>query len=141
MEMLKRVSFVAAVAIGLTASLALADEPTGTLKKIIDNRAIRLGYQKDLAPLSSADADGKPKGYSIDLCRRVVSGIRNEYGLVTLDIEWVEVTMTNRVQLVANGSRDLECGARVIKLAPRKGVDFVAKTWIDCCACDLSGGP
>jgi ABC-type amino acid transport substrate-binding protein len=131
MEMLKHVSFIAAVAIGLTASLVLADEPTGTLKKIIDNRTIRLGYQKDLAPLSSADADGKPRGYSIDLCRRVVSGIRNEYGLVTLDIEWVEVTMTNRFQLVANGTIDLECGASAITLSRMKSVDFSAMTWID----------
>jgi glutamate/aspartate transport system substrate-binding protein len=131
MQMFKPVSFIAAVAIGLTASLVLADEPTGTLKKIIDNRVIRLGYQKDLAPLSSADADGKPTGYSIDLCLRVVSGIRNDYSLVTLDIEWVEVTLTNRFQMVANGTIDLECGASAITLSRMKLVDFSAMTWID----------
>jgi ABC-type amino acid transport substrate-binding protein len=131
MELLKHVLFIAAVAIGLTASIVLADEPTGTLKKIIDNRVIRLGYQKDLPPFSSAGADGKPKGYSIDLCHRVVSGIRNEYSLVTLDIEWVEVSMTNRFQLVANGTIDLECGASAITLSRLKSVDFSAMTWID----------
>jgi glutamate/aspartate transport system substrate-binding protein len=131
MEMLKHVSFIAAVAIGLTASLVLADEPTGTLKKIIDNRVIRLGYQKDLSPFSFAGADGKPKGYSIDLCHRVASGIRNEYSLVALDIEWVEVTLTNRFLLVANGTIDLECGASAITLSRMKSVDFSAMTWID----------
>ncbi len=129
--MLKHVSFIAAVAIGLTASLVLADEPTGTIKKIIDNRVIRLGYQKDLPPFSSAGADGKPKGYSIDLCHRVVSGIRNEYSVVALDIEWIEVTMTNRFELVANGTIDLECGASAITLSRLKLVDFSAMTWID----------
>jgi ABC-type amino acid transport substrate-binding protein len=131
MEMLKHVSFIAAMAVGLTASLVLADEPTGTLKKIIDNRVIRLGYQKDLPPFSSAGADGKPKGYSIDLCHRVVSGIRNEYSLVALDIEWIEVTMTNRFELVANGTIDLECGVSAITLSRLKLVDFSAMTWID----------
>lgn len=131
MGMLKHVSFIAAVAIGLTASLVLADEPTGTIKKIIDNRVIRLGYQKDLPPFSSAGADGKPKGYSIDLCHRVVSGIRNEYSVVALDIEWIEVTMTNRFELVANGTIDLECGASAITLSRLKLVDFSAMTWID----------
>jgi ABC-type amino acid transport substrate-binding protein len=131
MELLKHVSFIAAVAIGLTASLVFADEPTGTLKKIIDNRVIRLGYQKDLPPFSSAGADGKPKGYSIDLCHRVVSGIRNEYSVVALDIEWIEVTMTNRFELVANGTIDLECGASAITLSRLKSVDFSAMTWID----------
>jgi len=84
MELFKNVSLIAAVAIALTASPVLAEEPTGTLKKIIDNRKIRLGYQKDLAPFSSAGAEGKPRGYSIDLCHRVVAGIRSDYSLVAL---------------------------------------------------------
>jgi glutamate/aspartate transport system substrate-binding protein len=131
MEIFKYVSIIAAVALGLTPSLVLADEPTGTLKKIIDSRTIRLGYQKDLAPLSSIGVNGKPRGYSIDLCYRVVSGIRNEYSLVALDIEWVEVTMTDRFKLVADGSIDLECGASAITLSRMKSVDFSAMTWID----------
>jgi len=131
MELFKNVSLIAAVAIALTASPVLAEEPTGTLKKIIDNRTIRLGYQKDLAPFSSAGADGKPRGYSIDLCHRVVAGIRSDYSLVALDIEWVELTLTNRFQLVADGTIDLECGATAVTLSRHKLVDFSAMTWID----------
>ena len=129
--MFKHISIIVAVALGLTASLAHADEPTGTLKKIIDSRTIKLGYQKDLAPLSSIGANGKPRGYSIDLCYRVVSGIRNEYSLVALDIEWIEVTMINRFKMVADGAIDLECGASAITLSRMKLVDFSAMTWID----------
>ena len=129
--MFKLVSFITAVAIALTASLVLAEDPTGTLKKIIDNRTIRLGYQKDLAPFSSAGADGKPRGYSIDLCHRVVAGIRSDYSMVALDIEWVELTLTNRFQLVADGTIDLECGATAVTLSRHKLVDFSAMTWID----------
>jgi len=131
MQMFKLVSFITAVAIALTASLVLAEDPTGTLKKIIDNRTIRLGYQKDLAPFSSAGAEGKPRGYSIDLCHRVVAGIRSDYSLVALDIEWVELTLTNRFQLVADGTIDLECGATAVTLSRHKLVDFSAMTWID----------
>jgi len=131
MELFKNVSLIAAVAIALTASPVLAEEPTGTLKKIIDNRKIRLGYQKDLAPFSSAGAEGKPRGYSIDLCHRVVAGIRSDYSLVALDIEWVELTLTNRFQLVADGTIDLECGATAVTLSRHKLVDFSAMTWID----------
>ena len=131
MELFKNVSLIAAVAIALTASPVLAEEPTGTLKKIIDNRKICLGYQKDLAPFSSAGADAKPKGYSIDLCHRVVAGIRSDYSLVALDIEWVELTLTNRFQLVADGTIDMECGATAVTLSRHKLVDFSAMTWID----------
>ena len=128
---MKLVSFIAAVAIAFTTPFAFADEPAGTLKKIIDTRTIRLGYQKDLPPFSSAGADGKPRGYSIDLCHRVVSGIRNQYSLVSLDIDWIEVTLTNRFQQVANGTIDLECGVSAITLSRLKLVDFSAMTWID----------
>jgi glutamate/aspartate transport system substrate-binding protein len=61
----------------------------------------------------------------------VVSGIRNGYSLVTLDIEWVEATMINRFQLVANGTIDMECGASAITLSRMKSMDFSAMTWID----------
>ena len=128
---MKSVSLIAAVAIAFATPFAFADEPAGTLKKIIDTRTIRLGYQRDLPPFSSAGADGKPKGYSIDLCHRVVSGIRNQYNLVSLDIEWIEVTLTNRFQQVANGTIDLECGVSAITLSRLKLVDFSAMTWID----------
>jgi len=131
MELFNNVSLVAAVAIALLASLVLAEEPTGTLKNVIDDRKIRLGYQKDLAPFSSAGADGKPRGYSIDLCHRVVAGIRSDYSLVALDIEWVELTLTNRFQLVADGTIDMECGATAVTLSRHKLVDFSAMTWID----------
>lgn len=129
--MLKHVSLIAAAAIAWSAPLALAEEPTGTLKKIIDTRVIRFGYQKDLAPFSSAGADRKPKGYTIDLCYRIVSGIRNDYNLAALDIEWSEVTMTDRFQRIADGAIDLECGVSAMTLSRLKLVDFSAMTWID----------
>ncbi len=131
MKMFKQLSCTAAAALAMTTSLVLADVPTGTLKKIVDNRIIKLGYQKDLAPFSSIGGDGKPRGYSIDLCLRVVSGIRNDYSLASLDVEWIEVTMTDRFKLVANGTIDLECGASAITLSRMRSVDFSAMTWID----------
>ncbi|MEO8163840.1 MAG: amino acid ABC transporter substrate-binding protein [Betaproteobacteria bacterium] len=125
------VSSVVALVFFFTALPAFADASTGTLERIIDTRIIRLGYQKDLMPFSSAEVEGKPKGYSIDLCHRIVAGIRNEFNLVSLDIEWVEVTLANRFQRVADGSIDLECGASAITLSRMKAVDFSAMTWID----------
>src|SRR4030095_2556058 len=80
-----------------TAASALAAEAQGTLKTILDRGSIRRGYQKDAPPFSVAGPDGKPKGYSIDLCYRIVIGIRDDSGL-PLDIEWGEVEPTTRFQ-------------------------------------------
>jgi len=119
------------MAIATTSLCAWADEPQGTLKKIIDSRVIRLGYQKDLTPFSFAGADAKPRGYSIELCHRIVAGIRNDFAMALLDIEWIELTLTDRFQRVADGTIDLECAASAITLSRLRQVDFSAMIWID----------
>ena len=133
---MNHVSLVVALALAVIGSYSWgsygwADEPQGTLKRIIDSRQIRLGYLKDLSPFSFAGADGRPRGYSIELCHRVVSGIRNNDGVAVLDIQWVEVTSGNRFQRVADGTVDLECGASAISLSRLRLVDFSAMIWID----------
>jgi len=125
------VSVVFALALAVVTSCCWGDEPQGTLKKIIDTGSIRLGYKKALAPYSFAGADGRPSGYSIELCHRIVAGIRNEYGLALLDIKWIEVTLADRFQRVADGSIDLECAVAAITLSRLRQVDFSAMIWID----------
>jgi glutamate/aspartate transport system substrate-binding protein len=124
---MQRVSIVAAVALAVISSCCWADEPQGTLKKIIDTRVIRLGYQRDLAPFSFAGADGRPSG----LCHRIVAGIRNEFGLGLLDVEWIQLTLADRFQRVVQGDVDLECAASAITLSRQRQVDFSAMIWID----------
>jgi len=124
-------SLFIALAIAITGPCSWADQPQGTLKKIIDSRKIRLGYLKDLAPFSFAGPDGRPRGYSVELCHRIVAGVRNEFAMPVLDIEWVELTSSNRFQLVADGTIDLECAMSAITLSRLKQVDFSAMTWID----------
>jgi polar amino acid transport system substrate-binding protein/glutamate/aspartate transport system substrate-binding protein len=96
----------------------------------METGTIRLGYRTDAAPFSTVDADGRPKGYSIDLCYRIVSGIRNDLGM-PITIEWVKVTSTDRFQQVADGNVDVECGSSDITLSRLKLVDFSAMIWID----------
>ncbi len=129
--MVNPVLVVATLVLALTGACSWADEPQGTLKKIVDTRTIRLGYQKDLAPFSFVGDDSKPSGYSIELCHRIVAGIRNEFALPMLDIEWIEVDLSDRFQRVADGTIDLECAASAITLSRLRQVDFSAMIWID----------
>ena len=125
------VSLVVALAIAVSSLQGWADEPQGTLKKIIDSKVIHLGYHKELAPFSFAGADGKPRGYSIELCQRIVAGIRNDFAMALLDIEWTELASTNRFQRVADGTVDLECAASAITLSRLRQVDSSAMIAID----------
>lgn len=54
----------------LTGAAAAADLE-GTLKKIKDSNTITLGYREASRLFSFTGDDGKPAGYSVDLCTRV----------------------------------------------------------------------
>ena len=105
--------------------------PEGTLQTITKTQTIRLGYLKEAVPFSFWEAEGKPAGYSVDLCQRVVAGLRQKLNLPKLDVKWVEVTTVNRFDRVADGTVDLECGTSTITLSRQKQVSFTLMTWAD----------
>ena len=58
------------------ASMPVAAQETGTLKKLRDTGEIVLGVRDASIPFSYADDSGKSIGYSVDLCMRVVDRLR-----------------------------------------------------------------
>jgi ABC-type amino acid transport substrate-binding protein len=108
---------------------ALAESPT--LARIADTGSITIGYVPDAPPLSFDDEDGNVAGYSIDLCRHIASAIRFDLGLEKIDIKFKPlVSMEERLEAVANGEVDIECGATTVTLSRRKIVDFTLMTFI-----------
>jgi ABC-type amino acid transport substrate-binding protein len=100
---------VAALAFAV-AQPAAAQEPTGTLKKIKDSGTITLGYREQSVPFAFKGDDGKPAGYSVDLCKSVATAVQQQLGLQKLDVKWVPVTVETRIPAVVGGTIDLECG-------------------------------
>src|SRR5205814_9959409 len=47
-------------------------------------------------PFSFANAEGKPAGYSVDLCALVAAGVGKQLGLPELQLKWVKVSVENR---------------------------------------------
>src|SRR5262249_38509558 len=76
-------------------------------------------------------ADGKPTGYSIDLCQRIVTGVQQQLKLAKLDVKWVPVTPDTRIGAVVNGTIDLECGSTTNTLSRQEQVDFSHMTFVD----------
>jgi glutamate/aspartate transport system substrate-binding protein len=126
-------------AVALVAGLFLApvppafaqplDEPaaralSGTLKRIKEAGVVRLGYREGAVPFSYAGPDGKPIGYSIDLCLAIVSDIAEAVGATRLRVEYRRVTPEDRFTQVAAGSVDLECGTSTNTAARRESVAF-----------------
>lgn len=86
--------------------------------------AIRVAYAPHAYPLSFRDAQGVPRGYSIDLCRHVIERVRLSLGLDALEIAWIAGNTPRRVAAVATGEADLECGITTMTLARQRRVDF-----------------
>jgi ABC-type amino acid transport substrate-binding protein len=119
----------------LMVSLLLAgDAPgqqlDGTLKKIKDSGTFTLGYLTTAPPFSFPGPDKRPVGYSIDLCTHVASRIQNQLG-TNLKLNWVPVTTENRLDMVASGKVDIECGTSTASLSRQERVDFSLMTFVD----------
>jgi len=103
----------------------------GTLKKIKDTNTITLGHRESSRPFSFVGDDGKPAGYSVELCALVAAGIGKQLGLPNLQVKWIKLDVANRMQAVANGTVDLECGSTTASLGRMEQVDFSLMTFID----------
>jgi len=123
--------FAAAALALLLPGVAPAQELTGTLKKIKDSGTIAIGYREQSVPFSFRGPDGKPAGYSVDLCQRIAAGIQQQLKLSKLDVKWVAVTPETRIQAVVNGTVDLECGSTTNSLSRQEQVDFSHMIFVD----------
>ena len=115
----------------LLAGPALGAELDGTLKKIKATNTITLGYREFARPFAFVGDDGKPAGYSVELCTRIAASIAKELALPSLQVKWVKVTAENRIQSVVNGTVDLECGSTTASLSRQEQVDFSLMTFLD----------
>src|SRR5262249_31279220 len=97
---------------------------SGTLKKIKDTGTIALGYRESSLPFSYLNRRQQPIGYSIDLCREIVEDVSTELDGMEIKITFTPVTPANRLQKVASGEIDLECGSTTGNVQRRKEVAF-----------------
>jgi glutamate/aspartate transport system substrate-binding protein len=118
-----KTAFALLVAAGL-AFAAAASAQEGTLKKIKDSGSITIGHRDASIPLSYLDDNGKPIGYAMDLCHRVVDAVKADLKMPKLEVKYQLVTSANRIPLMANGTIDLECGSTTNNFEREKQVSF-----------------
>jgi len=112
---------VAAALLGVFAAGAAA---AGTLDRVRETGAIRLGYLAEARPFSYRDEAGKPAGYAVALCDAVVADLRGELGMPGLRADWVLLEPGTRFEAVRTGIVDLLCGGGAQTLTLREKVDF-----------------
>lgn len=114
----------------VSASCAALAAP-GVLDRVRDGGPLRIAYRDSSVPFSYVDAKtSKPIGYALDLCMRIVDVVRRQTGRPNIPLEFVAVTSANRVEIVADGKADMECGSTTNNADRRKKVSFTIPHFI-----------
>jgi ABC-type amino acid transport substrate-binding protein len=122
---MKRLTFAGVVLAGM-----IAAAQAGTLDDIKKRGTIRLGYSETSVPFAFRK-DGQIGGYSVELCKRVAAGVATAIAVPGLKTEWIALTPADRVEAVASGKVDLECGTTTTTLTRREKVDFSIPIFVD----------
>lgn len=90
-----------------------SEEPTpataNTIQKIKDTGKVIVGHRESSIPHSYL-VDGKPVGYSMDVCAAIVDELKKELKLPELKVEYKAVTSATRIPEIQAGNIDMECG-------------------------------
>lgn len=116
---------ILALAAGGAAAQPAGDDVVlaGTLKALRQRGSVLVGYREASVPFSYLSSLREPIGYSIELCKTLVADLGDAVDR-ELRIDWVPVTAANRVEAVASGRVDLECGSTTNNAERRERVAF-----------------
>lgn len=120
-----------ALSLLLTTGPAHAQGAESRLKKIAATKTITIAYRADATPFSFTDETKQMGGFSIDLCKRVVSLMENQLKLNGLQLKWHQVNTQTRFDAVAKGQADMECGSSTVTLTRLKQVDFSSYIFVE----------
>jgi glutamate/aspartate transport system substrate-binding protein len=121
--MFRVVTAILALMFVTAASAQTQVPPNSRLKTIASTKIVKIAYRTDARPFSFVSND-QPTGFTIDLCKLVVTSLEHQLNVGSLKIEWVPVTLQTRFSAVASGKADMECGSSTVTLGRMKEVDF-----------------
>jgi len=119
------------VLVALAALAGPAAFASSTLERIRDRHAVVFAYRESAPPFSFKDRAGRVRGYSVELCTRVAAAIQRRLQLTELRIEWIPVDADARIEAVATGRADAECGTTTISLSRMERVEFSVPIFVD----------
>ena len=122
-------ALLACVGVAVT-SVAVAEELTGTLKKVAESGKIVMGVRDSSGVLSYTLGDGKYTGYHVEICQKAIDNISKQVGK-KLEVVYQPVTSQNRLPLVQNGTVDIECGSTTNNATRQKDVAFAYTTFVE----------
>lgn len=100
-----------------------------TMDRLRRDGVLTIGHREAAVPFAYVHA-GQPMGYAIELCEHIAQGLARQLGRTKLELRHVPVTPADRVDQVATGQVDLECGSTTNTAARRERVAFTVPHFI-----------
>lgn len=101
------------------------------LDRVRSGGKLVIGHRESSLPFSYVDpASKKPMGYALDICQRLAEVVRQRTGRRDMAVELVQVTPADRIERVAKGQVDLECGSTTNNAERRQKVAFTIPHFI-----------
>lgn len=115
-----------------TLSLApvLSAHAGATLDRIRSTGTVVIAHREAALPFSYVDDNMRPVGYAIDLCDRLVTGLKRRLKLPALGTRYLKVSIADRLPAIIEGRADLECGSTTNTAERREKVAFTIPHYI-----------
>lgn len=110
--------------IAMVAASSSAQTFTGTLQRIQETGEIRIGHRESSVPFSYLTDDGKPVGFDMDLCARVVESVKAELRKSDIKVVMRPVNLSTQIPLLQNQAVDIVCGPATNTVERQKQVAF-----------------
>lgn len=100
------------------------------LDRIQSTGTVVLAHRESSVPFSFVGPEGKPMGYAIDLCLKLVEAVGKALNLPQVGVKFVQVTPSNRIAMIEENKADLECGSTTNNAERRQKVAFTVPHYI-----------
>lgn len=112
-------TFTLALGVGLSGA-ALAGP---VIDRITETGEVRFGFRTD-APPFAAMVEGRPQGFTVDLCALLAQAIKETTDLDALTARFAPIDTGQRFEAIVAGDIDVLCGATTATLTRRETVSF-----------------
>jgi glutamate/aspartate transport system substrate-binding protein len=120
----------AAALAGALGTLAPPVQAGAILDRIKQSGRITIAHREASVPFSYLDAQGRPVGYAMDICQRLVEAVARRVEHKALAVDLKLVTSATRIPTMADAGADLECESTTNTAERRERVAFTVPHYI-----------
>lgn len=131
----KKLSFLHVASVLISAAIVSgcatptdAGDAGSVVDRIKTDKTLKLGIRTDAPPFSSV-VDGRPQGFTVDLCGLVAAGMIEMTGIEGMKGKLESVGTQERFDALQSGKIDILCGATTATLGRREFVSFSIPTF------------